>query len=333
MNTIAEPFVSIVTPVYNGEKFLEECIESVLSQSYQNWEYIIVNNCSRDRSLEIARRLTEHDKRVHIHDNTEFLSSIQNFNHSLRLISSKSKYCKIVHADDWIFPECVTQMVKVAEEYPTIGVVGSYRLDGTSQEGTIVLSTGLPYKKTFIPGPESAQMNLLDGPFTIGTPSGLLIRSDLIRSKEKFYSELEFHQCVDADVYYALMQESDFGFVHQVLSFSRRHEGSITSSYGRFNAMLPSLFYCFIIYGPHFLSDAEFNTEKRKKLNDYYLFLGSRVANATDREFWSFHKQWLEKLGFRLNWSRIIWSVMFLFCIKAIDLKQHVRFLTKIFRR
>mgnify|MGYP000400757660 CR=1 FL=1 len=83
MNTADEPFVSIVTPVYNGEKFLEECIESVLAQSYLNWAYIIVNNCSTDRSLEIARRLTEHDKRIHIHDNRDFLTSLQNFNHSL----------------------------------------------------------------------------------------------------------------------------------------------------------------------------------------------------------------------------------------------------------
>ena len=49
-----EPLVSVATPVYNGERHLAECIESVLAQTYQNWEYIIVNNCSTDRTREIA---------------------------------------------------------------------------------------------------------------------------------------------------------------------------------------------------------------------------------------------------------------------------------------
>ena len=54
-----QPLVSVLTPVYNGEDFLEECIESVLSQTYQNWEYLIVNNCSKDRTLEIALKYRE----------------------------------------------------------------------------------------------------------------------------------------------------------------------------------------------------------------------------------------------------------------------------------
>lgn len=54
MNPELQPLVSILTPVYNGEEYLAECIESVLGQTYQNWEYCIVNNCSTDRTLEIA---------------------------------------------------------------------------------------------------------------------------------------------------------------------------------------------------------------------------------------------------------------------------------------
>ena len=48
------PLVSVLTPVYNGEDYLAECIESILAQTYRNFEYTIVNNCSKDRSLEIA---------------------------------------------------------------------------------------------------------------------------------------------------------------------------------------------------------------------------------------------------------------------------------------
>ena len=50
MNRSSQPLVSVVTPVYNGAEYLSECIESVLAQTYQNWDYTIVNNCSTDDS-------------------------------------------------------------------------------------------------------------------------------------------------------------------------------------------------------------------------------------------------------------------------------------------
>ncbi|MGN6463049.1 MAG: glycosyltransferase family 2 protein [Pseudolabrys sp.] len=54
MNQQQEPLVSLVTPVYNGETYLRDCIESALSQTYKNFEYIIINNCSNDGTLAIA---------------------------------------------------------------------------------------------------------------------------------------------------------------------------------------------------------------------------------------------------------------------------------------
>ena len=55
MSPPSQPLVSIVTPVYNGADFLSECIESVLAETYENWEYTIVDNCSSDGSADLAR--------------------------------------------------------------------------------------------------------------------------------------------------------------------------------------------------------------------------------------------------------------------------------------
>src|ERR1044071_7298806 len=117
MTSMSQPLVSVVTPVYNNAAHFEECIESVLAQTYRNWEYTIVDNCSTDGSGEIARRYAARDSRIRVVRNDQFLRVMANHNRALRAISPDSKYCKMVFADDWIFPECLERMVAVAEQH------------------------------------------------------------------------------------------------------------------------------------------------------------------------------------------------------------------------
>ena len=65
------PKVSIVLPTYNGEKFIKESIESVLNQTFEDWELIIVDDCSTDGTLEIIKEYLKKDYRIHlIHNET-----------------------------------------------------------------------------------------------------------------------------------------------------------------------------------------------------------------------------------------------------------------------
>ena len=136
----AEPLVSVVTPFYNTEDFLAECIESVLRQSYRNFEYILSNNHSSDRSPQIAEEYARRDPRIRLIDHTEFLDQIGNYNRALRDISSSSKYLKIVQADDWLYPECLEKMVPVAEAHPSVSIVSAYCLRGRE-----IANVGLPH--------------------------------------------------------------------------------------------------------------------------------------------------------------------------------------------
>jgi glycosyltransferase involved in cell wall biosynthesis len=68
-------------------------------------------NCSTDRSLEIALNYAKKDGRIRVESNRQFLGVIANHNTAFRLISPDSKYCKVVSADDWLFPECLARMV------------------------------------------------------------------------------------------------------------------------------------------------------------------------------------------------------------------------------
>src|SRR5690554_7710345 len=110
-----QPKVSVVTPVFNGERFLAEAIESVRAQTYTDWEYVIADNCSTDRTIEIAERYAALDPRIRVYRAQSFLPIIANWNRALRQIAPGTLYCKVLHADDRLFAECLSRMVEVLE--------------------------------------------------------------------------------------------------------------------------------------------------------------------------------------------------------------------------
>src|SRR5262249_33984017 len=149
-------FVSVLTPVYNGAQFIPQCIDTVLGQTYQNYEYVIVNNCSKDGTLEIAREYSKKDSRIRIHDNVDFLPVIANHNMAFNQASPKAKYIKVISADDFMAPNCIEKMVDLAEANPNVGIVGSYQLSGDH-----VRWQGFPYPQTVFNGHELCRRVLL----------------------------------------------------------------------------------------------------------------------------------------------------------------------------
>jgi glycosyltransferase involved in cell wall biosynthesis len=310
LDSRALPLVSIVTPVYNNAEYLPECIESVLAQTYQNWDYTIVNNCSTDGSGEIARRYAAKDHRIRVHDNDQFLRAVPNHNLALRQISPDSKYCKIVFGDDWIFPRCIEEMVSVAEEHPSVGIVGAYGLEevggGASQRHEIMW-TGLPYPGRRISGRDVCRRLFLDGTYVFGTSTSLLFRSDLVRSRDPFYNESNLH--ADAETCIVLLETADFGFAHQILTFKRWRPESLASLTLDFQTIFAGRLHDLVIYGPHFLTDEEFEGCLRRSLGEYYNFLAVNIMRRRhDKKFWEYHKRKLaESVGFsRTRFARAV---------------------------
>ena len=301
----SQPLVSIITPVYNTEKYLAECIESVLNQNYFNWEYIIVNNKSTDKSLEIAEHYAKYEPRVRVVTNNIFLSLMKNWNHSMRLLSAESKYCKVVHADDWIFPECISKMVAIAEKYSSVGIVGAYRLD----EDRVNLD-GLPAKINCFNGREICRGQLRGRPYLFGSPTSLLIRSDIVRERDPFFDESTLQ--ADKEACYEILMEHDFGFVHQVLTFTRRHNETITSKAQSVNTQ--RRFLTLTKYGPRLFSESEFKKLYRKGIEKYYLHLVKAFFELKDRDFFKHHMEEFERIGEPLNWAKIgklaIWQLL-----------------------
>lgn len=113
------PLVSVLMTAYNREKYIAQAIESVLASTFKDFELIIVDDCSRDTTVEIARHYLS-DPRVKIHVNEKNLGQFPNRNHAASL--AHGKYLKYVDSDDAIYPHGLEVMVRMTERFPDAGL-------------------------------------------------------------------------------------------------------------------------------------------------------------------------------------------------------------------
>jgi glycosyltransferase involved in cell wall biosynthesis len=114
------PAISVLIPLYNAEKFIAQAIESVLDQTFTDFEIIIVDNCSTDRSITIARNY-ESDKRVKIFQNSENIGAVRNWNQCM--LYASGEYLKFLFADDYLKTNALEEFIKPFESDPSISLV------------------------------------------------------------------------------------------------------------------------------------------------------------------------------------------------------------------
>ncbi|MFO1300360.1 MAG: glycosyltransferase family 2 protein [Burkholderiaceae bacterium] len=290
-----EPLVSVVVPFYNTAKYLRECLESVLAQSYGNFELILQDNASTDGSTAIALEFAGKDPRIRYFRLASLVPQVPNYNLALERISPDSAYCKIVQADDWIYPECLRSMVAAARRSPRVGLVSSYRL-----KETMLLGEGIAYTQATVPGREVARSHLLTwGLFLFGSPTTVMYRSDLVRQRRPFYAEHRLHE--DTEACYEILRESDFAFVHQVLSFSRADADSIYGRTGTFDAGILDRLIAFRRYGPEFLSPAEHDARMGEIERRYYRQMAWSALSYREAAYWRYQREGLQTQGLRME--------------------------------
>ena len=196
------------------------------------------------------------------------------------------------------FPECLERMVELSERNPTVGVVSAYRL-----EETMVTLTGLPHSISVLPGREICRSTLLGGPYPylFGSPSSLLIRSDLIRARNRFYDPdyniaEEYPFTEDVAACCEILRESDFGFVHQVLTFTRRDERSPFSKFSRLGANIPEQINLVFKYGPVYLTKEEYERIVAVYIAFYAAFLLRSLPRFAKPEHRAYHGQAVRRI-------------------------------------
>jgi glycosyltransferase involved in cell wall biosynthesis len=289
------PLVSVVTPFYNTAPYLAECIESVLAQTYAEFEYVLVDNCSTDGSTEIAESYARRDPRIRLTRRSQLLPLVQNYNGALAEISDTSQYCKIVQADDFIFPECLRLMVRAFEQSETIGLVSSYRLYDDRVEGA-----GYPYKMQMIEGRDCARWFLRTRINVFGSQTTVMYRSSIVREHRPFYREAISHPDLEKSM--EILEHWNFAFVPQVLSFSRTDNDSVTSGLLRFAPYALDRYLIARRFGPKFLGSSETVSATRKLKRAYYRVLANEALRFRAANFWRYHQTGLRDVNEAIDW-------------------------------
>jgi glycosyltransferase involved in cell wall biosynthesis len=114
MSDPREPLVSICIPTYNSARYLDECLESALKQTYQNFEVLVVDNHSSDETVSMVKTLATSEPRIRFEQNPRNLGEVRNFNRCLEL--ARGEWVKFLFSDDLLAPNCLERMLAARKQ-------------------------------------------------------------------------------------------------------------------------------------------------------------------------------------------------------------------------
>lgn len=207
-----DKLVSIVLPIYNGEKYMRKSIESVICQTYRNWELLILDDCSTDNTSMIAEEYALKDSRIHYYKNEKNLRLPRNLNRGFSL--AKGNYLTWTSDDNMYKRNAIEEMVKTLENEKTQFVYASCRIiDENDNEIEYIMTD--KYGKVKIVG-----TNCVGACF-------MYIR--------RVYKEIGdynpgFTLVEDFDYWQRIFSRFDVSNIEDILYYYRFHNGALTST-------------------------------------------------------------------------------------------------------
>jgi glycosyltransferase involved in cell wall biosynthesis len=218
-----KPCVSIGLPVYNGESFLENSVDSILAQTFTDFELIICDNASTDRTPDICRSYAAKDIRVRYYRNKTNLGAPRNYNRTVKL--SRGKYFKWAAADDVHAPDYLRRCIDVLDKDPSVVLCHSkmYRING---EGGI---DGIYEHKMRMDSSKIQERfgDLISIMTNICFPMFGLIRKDVLE-KTLLHGD---YRGADANLLAELSLYGRLCEVPEYLFFRREHSGAYTQQF------------------------------------------------------------------------------------------------------
>ena len=212
------PKVSVCIDCFNYGRFLPEAIDSVLGQTFQDFEVVISDDCSEDDSLVIANRYSGKDARIRVSQNARNLGMVKNRNACLAL--ARGEYVKWLHADDFLCStESLARMLAVLEANRAVCLVASSRL--IVDENSRPLETWSSFEERDRPFAGTTVINrcLIEQRNLIGGPSAVIFRRAL---SARGFDET-FFVMADMEMWFHLLEQGCFAYISEPLTAFRTH--------------------------------------------------------------------------------------------------------------
>ncbi len=224
----SENLVSVIIPVYNQEKFVGATIRSVISQKYNNWELLIVDDCSTDRSWNIIRSYEKKDTRIKIFKNKKNRGLIKNWKFLIK--KSKGEIIAFLEGDDIFYEENLSEKIQILREYPLVNMVYC-NLDIINSKGCVILKNY--YKKYRIKTYKNQKIKpeeyLLSKIAPFSTYSQIIIRKNVIKEgilPRSLNSDAKIFLPSDWDYNFRVSTQNRVFFIDNALLGHRKHNSN-----------------------------------------------------------------------------------------------------------
>jgi len=211
------PKISVCIPTYNYARYLPETIESVLDQSFSDFELIIIDDCSSDDTAVVVGRYAERDRSIRFSVNAKNLGMVENWN--LCLTRAKGEFIKYVFGDDLLSSrDALKKMVSVLEADSSISLVASSR-DFIDTRSRKLKSESRFRRNGVFSGTDVINRCLKEQKNLIGEPTVVMFRKrDAARGFLPHYSQI-----VDQEMWFFLLEQGNFAFLTESLISFRIH--------------------------------------------------------------------------------------------------------------
>jgi glycosyltransferase involved in cell wall biosynthesis len=217
-----EPRLSVLIPVFNGEAYLAECLDSILAQDFSDWEVIAIDDCSTDGSPAILQRYAERDQRIHWQRNPANRGIGGNFNACLE--AARSQNVKYLLQDDKLLdPSALRRLLAVLEKDPAVSLVVSAA--NLIDEGSKVIEFRDFFQKSGVQEGKPVIVRCLnENQNLIGEPSLAMFR----KSQAARGFDVRFHQLLDLEMWFHLLEQGRFAYLAEPLCAFRVHPAQQT---------------------------------------------------------------------------------------------------------
>lgn len=209
------PLVSICVPAYRAERFIEATIRSALAQTFGDFELIVVDDASPDRTVELAAAFS--DPRMRIVTNRETAGAAANWNRAVSLC--RGRYVKLLCSDDTIYRSCLEQQVAALETDPDVALVSAQR-DIIDEQGAVIFGgRGIGRLRGKVGGRAAMRALVRSGTNIIGEPSATLMRRSSLEAAGSFDPSEAY--MIDAEMWSRLLALGDFFGIDEPLATFR----------------------------------------------------------------------------------------------------------------